>query len=101
MKKNSALAAFHARFQQILDAFDEMEQDEDLEELNAEFEDTLFMLECIDEDDDSAEEEIADFLEDMEGLLEDYCQLAEERPELEEKLEELRMAVRMAQNNLG
>ena len=38
MKKNSALAGFCERFQEILDALDEFDMDETLEELNAQFE---------------------------------------------------------------
>lgn len=100
MKKNSILEGFYGRFQAILDAFDAFEPDEELEEMNAEFEDTLFMLESIDEDDDSSGEEIADFLEDMEGLVEDYRGIAQAREELRQTVFELEMAVRMARDNM-
>lgn len=101
MKKNSALASFHSRFQSILDQLDEFEMDEELEELNAQFEDVLFMMESIDEEDMDAAEEIADSLEDMDDLLAEYRQLAENRSELCQKVLELEMAVQMAKNNLN
>lgn len=100
MKKKSALAGFCERFHEILDALDEMDMDEELEEMNAQFEDTLFWMESIDEDEDDAQEEIEDALEEMEGLLEDYRKLAEERTELGQKALELEMAVQMAARNL-
>jgi len=101
LKKNSALAGFCERFQSILDAMDEFELDEELEEMNAQFEDTLFMLECIDEEAEDAAEEIEDFLEDMQDLLEEYRVLSESRPELSQKVMELDMALQMAQRNLA
>ena len=52
MKKNSALAGFYDRFQAILEGMDDFEMDEELEELNAQFEDVLFMMETIDEEDE-------------------------------------------------
>ena len=101
MKKNSALAGFYNRFQAILEELDQFEMDEELEELNAEFEDALFMMETIDEDSEDAAEEIADAMEDMEGLLADYQELARQNPELCQKVMELEMAVQMAKNNLN
>lgn len=100
MKKNSALAGFYNRFQNILSELDEFEMDEELEELNAEFEDALFMMETIDEDGEDAAEEIADAMENMEGLLADYRELANQKRELSQKVLELEMAVQMAKNNL-
>lgn len=101
MKKNSALAGFLKRFQAILEAMDEFEMDDELEEINAQFEDALFMMETIDEDDEDAAEEIADAMEDMEDILAQYRELCEERPELSQKVVELEMAVQMAKNNLN
>lgn len=101
MKKNSALAGFMSRFQAILEELDQFEMDEELEELNAEFEDSLFMMETIDEDGEDAAEEIADAMEDMDDLLAQYRELSEERPELSQKVLELEMAVQMAKNNLN
>lgn len=100
MKKNSALAGFVKRFQDILDAMDEFEMDEALEELNAQFEDTLFWMENIDEEEEDAAEEIEDALEEISDLLNDYRKLAEERSELSQKVTELDMAAQMAKNNL-
>lgn len=101
MKKNSALEGFYNRFQSILEELDAFEMDEELEELNAEFEDALFMMETIDEEGEDAAEEIADAMEDMEGLLADYQELAKQNPEIGQKVLELEMAVQMAKNNLN
>lgn len=101
MKKNSALAGFISRFQAILEELDQFEMDEELEEMNAEFEDALFMMETIDEDGEDAAEEIADAMEDMDDLLARYRALCGERPELGQKVLELEMAVQMAKNNLN
>ena len=101
MKKNSALAGFISRFQAILEELDQFEMDEELEEMNAEFEDALFMMESIDEDGEDAAEEIADAMEDMDDLLARYRALCGERPELGQKVLELEMAVQMAKNNLN
>lgn len=101
MKKNSALAGFISRFQAILEELDQFEMDEEMEEMNAEFEDALFMMETIDEDGEDAAEEIADAMEDMDDLLARYRALCGERPELGQKVLELEMAVQMAKNNLN
>ncbi|MBP3410233.1 MAG: hypothetical protein J6J78_03355 [Clostridia bacterium] len=101
MKKNSALAGFISRFQAILEELDQFEMDEELEEMNAEFEDALFMMETIDEDGEDAAEEIADAMEDMDDLLARYRALCGEHPELGQKVLELEMAVQMAKNNLN
>ena len=100
MKKNSALAGFCERFHSILEALDEYELDESLEELNAQFEDAIFLLESTDMDDEDAQEEIEGALEEIEDILNEYLELAQERPEISGKISELEMAVQMAQNNL-
>lgn len=86
------------RFQEILDALDEMSESEEMDELNAQFEDILFLMESTDPDDEDAAEELVGALEEMEDLLEEYRDL--EIPEIAQKITELEMAVRMAQNNI-
>lgn len=100
LKKNSALAGFCERFQSILDALDAFELDEDLEELNAQFEDVIFLMENIDEDDADAAEEIQGALEEMQDICADYQHQAQHRPELNQKALELDMALQMARRNL-
>lgn len=100
MKKNSALAGFCERFQSILDALDEFDMDETLEELNAQLEDAIFLMESIDPEDEDAQEEIEGALEEISDILSEYQDLAQERPELSDKVTELSMAVQMAENNL-
>ena len=60
----------------LLDAFDALAADadsEDLEELNAEFDDALMMLEEIDFDADDWREAFADALEELNSLRETYA----------------------------
>lgn len=99
MKKNAA-ASFLARFQDILDDLDEFEMTEELEELNAQLEDAIFLMESIDDGDEDASEELEGAIEEIEGLLEEYRELAEEIPELRQKVLELEMAAGMARMNL-
>ena len=73
---------YEARFQEILEAMDaacEQMEDQDaetLEELNAEFEDALFMLGEIDPKDEGANEELRDALEELDALRADYQKLS-------------------------
>ena len=98
--KNNARMGFLERFQSILDALDEFEMDEELEELNAQLEDVLFLMESVDVEDADAAEEIAGALEEIDDLLAAYRALADERQELRQQALELEMARRMAGQNL-
>ena len=100
MKKNGAAASFLARFQDILDDLGEFEMTDELEELNAQFEGAIFLLESIDEDDEDASEGIEGALEEIGDILDGYRELSEEMPELKQKVLELEMAVKMAEMNL-
>ena len=100
MKKNSALAGFVRRFQDILDAMDEFGEAEEIEEINAELEDAIFLMENIDEDDGDAKEEIEGALEEIEDILAEYRDLKDEYPEIGQKVIELEMTFQMAKNNL-
>ena len=100
MKKNSALAGFVRRFQDILDAMDEFDEIEELEEINAEMEDTIFLMENIDEDDEDARDEIEGALEEIEDILDEYRDMKEECPAIGQKVIELEMTLQMAKNNL-
>ncbi len=96
-----ALAGFLARFQDILDALDGFEMTDALEELNAEFEDALFMIESIDPEEEDAQEELEESFEELHSLLEDYRELAKEVPELLQKTVEMEMCLKMAESNLA
>ena len=64
-----------ARMREALDQLDRLAEgrgDEALDELNAEFEDALFMMEQADGDDP---EEVADALEELEALRQDYMEI--------------------------
>ena len=98
--KDAAMKAFLQRFQAILDAMDEFEADEELEEINAQLEDTIFLIESIDETDEDAAEEIADAFDDLDDIAADYLDYAEDDPEILEKANELKMTIEMARRNL-
>ena len=97
----AALNGFLERFHGILDVLDEIEADEELDELNAQLEDVLFLMESVDVEDADAAEEIAGALEEIDDLLAAYRELAEELPELRQQALELEMARKMAGQNLA
>lgn len=100
MMSKAALNGFLERFHGILDELDEIGADEELEELNAQLEDVLFLMESVDPEDADAAEEIAGALEEIDDLLAAYRELAEELPELRQQALELEMARKMAGQNL-
>ena len=100
MMSKAAPNGFLERFHGILDELDEIEADEELEELNAQLEDVLFLMESVDVEDADAAEAIAGALEEIDDLLAAYRALADERQELRQQALELEMARRMAGQNL-
>lgn len=98
---------FEKRFREILAQLDEFrdlcddDQIEVIEEMNAEYEDALFVIECIDANDEEWAEEFNDALEEFEDLLEGYRKLSEELPEVKDAADRLDMAIRMADANLN
>ena len=100
MMSKAALNGFLERFHGILDVLDEIEADEELDELNAQLEDVLFLMESVDVEDADAAEELAGALEEIDDLLAAYRELAEELPELRQQALELEMARKMAGQNL-
>ena len=100
MMSKAALNGFLERFHGILDELDEIGADEELEELNAQLEDVLCLMESVDPEDADAAEEIAGALEEIDDLLAAYRELAEELPELRQQALELEMARKMAGQNL-
>ena len=97
MMSKAALNGFLERFHGILDELDEIETDEELEELNAQLEDALFLMECSEDD----VEELQGAIEEIDGLLAEYRALSERRPELRQKVLELEMAAGLAGRNLN
>ena len=92
------IAEFEKRFREILEQLDEAAEvadDEDLEELNAEFEDALFMLSEIDPKGEDAAEEVADALDEFDALARDYAR----RPDTKDIADRLGMLIQMARNN--
>jgi len=96
--KNKLAECFLNRFQEILDGLDALADSEEMEELNAQLEDVLFLMESIDDADADADEELEGALEEIEDLLDQYRETDD--PEVKQKALELDMALRMARNNL-
>lgn len=96
MKK---FGAFIERFQNILDAMDELNDAGILDEINAEFEDAIFLMENIDPDDADAPEEFKGALEEIEDILVEYREFEDKLP-VARKLIELDMGIQMAKNIL-
>ena len=90
---------FEARFREILDSMDEAAKGdiaEALEEMNAEFEDALFMLEEIDLKGDDWREEFLDALDEFEALAEDYARYES----VAGLASRMKMLVQTARNNI-
>ena len=94
---------FEKRFREILLTLDEIgadAQDESMDELNATFEDALFVIECIGENDEDWREAFEDALDEFDDLCAEYDRFAALIPELTEQAARLRMLVTMARSNL-
>ena len=89
------IAEFEARFSKILAALDDIADGEDMEELNAEFEDALFMLSQIDPGADTAPEEFTDALDEFDALRADYARL----PAAKDVAERMGMLIEFARKN--
>lgn len=89
---------FEKRFRALLMELDQIAEaldDEDLEELNAEFEDALFLLSEIDPRDGDAAAELMDALEEFEALAQGYARWDAAR----DAAARLEMLVEMARGN--
>ena len=97
---------FEKRFREILSRMDEIKDEADgdaaesMDELNAEFEDALFGIECIDQSAEDWQEEFEDWLDEFEDLCGAYSDLADEIPELTAEVQRFTMAVQLAKQNL-
>ena len=89
------IAEYEARFRDILAALDDIADGEDMEELNAEFEDALFMLSQIDPGADTAPEEFTDALDEFDALRADYARL----PAAKDVAERMGMLIEFARKN--
>lgn len=103
--KKGMMAGFIARFEDILEALDGLEtdeaMDEEMEELNAQLEDAIFLLDSVDVDDEDAAEEMEGALSEIIGVAEDYATCAAADTKLGQLALELKMAAQMAAKNIG
>ncbi len=96
---------FISRFQEILDELDEVkdqaegETAEAFEEMNADFEDALFVIESIGDDEDWREAFSA-ALDEFEDLCPGYRSLQSEFEALSALADRLTMVIRLARENL-
>jgi hypothetical protein len=94
------METIQSKLQEVLDRLDDFKDSgivddlEDFEELNAEFEDALFTLECADPDDEDWAETVEAVADELGDLCARYSALLV--PELEEDIELLSMLTSMA-----
>ena len=96
----TALDGFIDRFQAILDELDAMCEDDETEELNAQLEDCILLLQDADPEDADGREEIQDALEEIADLPDEYRDIDGVSEAILESANALEMAARMAQANL-
>ena len=89
---------FEARFREILERMDELR--DGAGELNANFEDALFVIECTGADDEDWREALSDALDEFEDLCVAYRGIEGAVPGLAEAAGRLEMAVQLARANL-
>lgn len=85
----AATNAFKERYLTLLEELDELagsdaltdEQADDLDDLNAEFEDAILLLDSLDPENTDFEEELEDALAEFDALAEDYRDYSEVVPE--------------------
>ena len=86
------------RFEAILSELDALaeacDSAEALEDLNAEFEDTLLMLSELNPSDEGYQEELDDIMEDLRSLADDYRALARDIPGVEALADRLKRAAK-------
>ncbi len=94
---------FEKRFRGLLDEMDELRadaDDEDLEELAADFEDALFVVECIGANDEDWREQFLDALDEFSDIAEGSRRLAGEIPQMEGIAGRMDALIQMARANL-
>ena len=94
---------FERRFREILDEADAIreaaeEWSENLDELNADFEDALFVIESIEDGDEDWRDAFSDALAEFRDIAEAYGK--QPNRELKELAERLEMAVKLAEKNI-
>lgn len=100
---------FGKRFNEVLEALDDIfgecdpgdEIMEAFEDLNAETEDALMMLDEINLKDEGWEEEAEDALDELESLCGDYRELAKSIPQIAAAVQRMKMTIDMARANLN
>lgn len=89
MMEQTRLTGLIEGYNRILADFDACGAGEEAEELNAELEDVIFLLENIDPDDEDSGGELSDALEEMDDLAAAYDRLGQDVREVNERLKAL------------
>lgn len=93
---------FESRFREILEKLDELDagtEDDEWDELNATFEDALFVIESTDPEEEDCEEAFADALEEFDDLTVGYRKQIGKISGLEPYVVRLENVVSMAKMN--
>ena len=93
------IKTFDERFRALLEALDELAGEtgsEDLEDLNAELEDALFLISQIDFKGGDWREELRNALEELDALWEDY----QDQPGAEDIARQMEGLIRMAEGEI-
>ena len=94
---------FEKRFHDLLDEIDDLRIEVDsgkLDELAADFEDALFVIECIGANDEDWREQFTDALDEFSDIAKDSRRLAGKIPELEGITGRTEALIQMARANL-
>ena len=94
---------FEKRFHDLLDEIDDLRIEVEsgkLDELAADFEDALFVIECIGADDEDWREQFTDALDEFSDIAEGSRRLAGEIPQMEGIAGRMDALIQMARANL-
>ena len=94
---------FEKRFRDLLDEIDDLRIEVDsgkLDELAADFEDALFVIECIGANDEDWREQFTDALDEFSDIVKSSRKLAGKIPEMQEIAERTEAVIQMARANL-
>lgn len=94
---------FEKRFHDLLDEIDDLRIEVEsgkLDELAADFEDALFVIECIGADDEDWREQFTDALDEFSDIAKDSRRLAGEIPQMEGIAGRMDALIQMARANL-
>lgn len=87
------------RLEDLLEELDEFDENEDIGELNAQFEDSLMLLTDADPEDADGQEEISDALDEIADLIDRYRAFADIDATIPQKADALEAVIEMIRRN--